>query len=57
MGVECGLGGQLLHNVEGLLARALRCARATREAAVAEGWHEPVIDEIVALAERRAAQL
>ncbi len=57
MGAECGLGGQILLHIEGLLVRALRCARATREAAVAEGWHEPVIDEIVALAERRAAQL
>lgn len=57
MGIECGLGGQLLRHIESLLTRALRCARATRKAAKAEEWHEPVIDEIVALAERRAAQL
>jgi serine/threonine-protein kinase HipA len=57
MGAECGLGGQLLRRIESLLTRALRCAHATRDAAVAEGWHEPVIDEIVTLAERRAAQL
>jgi serine/threonine-protein kinase HipA len=57
MGTECGLGGQLPRHIESLLRRALRCAHAIREAAVAEGWHEPVIDEIVTLAERRATQL
>ncbi|HEY7829256.1 MAG TPA: type II toxin-antitoxin system HipA family toxin [Solirubrobacteraceae bacterium] len=57
MGSECGLGGQLLDQIENLLAKALKCAKAIRETAMAEDWHEPVIDEIVALAERRAAQL
>jgi serine/threonine-protein kinase HipA len=57
MGTECGLGGQLSHRVATLVEGALTCARATRDVAMAEGWHEPAIDEIVALAERRAAQL
>jgi serine/threonine-protein kinase HipA len=57
MGAECGLGGQVPHLVEGLVKKAVRCARATRDVAMAESWHEPVIDEIVALAERRASQL
>ncbi len=57
MGLECSLGGQVPHRVENLIKRALRCARATREVAIAEDWHEPALDEIVALAERRAAQL
>jgi len=57
MAEECGLGGQMPRVVQNLLTRALRCARVTRDAALAEGWHEPVIDEILALAERRAAQL
>jgi serine/threonine-protein kinase HipA len=57
MGVECGLGGQVPHLVESLVKKAVVCAHATRDVAIAEGWHEPAIDEIVALAERRAAQL
>ena len=57
MGLECSLGGQVPHRVENLIKRALRCARATREVAIAEDRHEPALDEIVALAERRAAQL
>jgi serine/threonine-protein kinase HipA len=57
MAAECGLGGSVLHRVETLVEGALKCAHATREVALAEGWYEPVIDQIVALAGQRASQL
>lgn len=40
---------------DALLARIARCATTVRDLAVAEGWHRPVIDDVVALVERRAA--
>lgn len=53
---DAGLGfGPLERRRDTLLARIARCASTVRDLAVAEGWHRPVIDDVVALVERRAA--
>lgn len=53
-----GLGApQVARAVGDFSVRVVASARAARETARAEGWHRPVIDEIVTLAERRAGRL
>jgi len=51
---DAGFGpqpGQLRREVDGVLG----AVHATR--AISQGWHRPIVDEIVAVAEARAAQL
>lgn len=50
-------GAEPLRLMQELGARILACARATATLAHAEGWHRPVIDEVVRICEQRAAQL
>jgi len=57
LGAQAGVGRQLLRRAQSRGDRIVLCARAEREAALAEGWHEPVIDRIVALCEARRGQL
>jgi serine/threonine-protein kinase HipA len=55
---ECGVAGRLLvREVLSLAERAERCIDAVSEAARAEGWYRPVIDEIRSVVRARAAQL
>ena len=51
------LGSQILHLVREHTGRIVDAARQARQASRDEGWHHPVIDEIAALAERRAARI
>ncbi len=58
LAADCGLGApQLVRSVRDFGARVAQCARAVRDMARAEGWYRPLLDEIVALAERRAPRL
>jgi serine/threonine-protein kinase HipA len=52
-----GLGTQVPRVVQGFAERVVANGRAVGDASRAEGWHRPVVDEIVGVAERRAAQL
>jgi len=54
---DVGLGGRIVAQVRADTERIVEAARANRELAGAEGWHRPVIDRIVALAEARAARI
>jgi serine/threonine-protein kinase HipA len=54
---ESGLGTQVARAVQDFAERVVAAARATRDTAQAEGWHRPVVDVIVELAEARARQL
>lgn len=54
----CGLNeGLLMRDISGYAERVLRCVDAVRERAIAEGWHRPIIDQVVTIAKQRAAQL
>ena len=53
---DAGLGGQILGQVRDETDRIVVAARATRDLAGAEGWHRPIVDRIVSLAEARAAK-
>lgn len=57
LAVESNLGTQVTRAVPEFARRVVTTARAVRELSLAEGWHRPVIDEIVAVTRRRAAQL
>ena len=52
-----GLGSQVPRAVQTFAGRVVENARVVRDASRAEGWHRPVLDEIVELSERRAQQL
>ncbi len=54
---EAGLGGQLSGLARGWSREILAAAEAMREAAVADGWHRPVIDRIVDVCRERAGRL
>lgn len=54
---EAGLGSQLPGRVEALAERVQECVAATAQAASAEGWHRPVIDEIARTCRSRTEQL
>ncbi|MBM2822836.1 MAG: type toxin-antitoxin system HipA family toxin [Thermoleophilia bacterium] len=54
---DSGLGSQVPRAVQSFAGRVVENARVVRDASRAEGWHRPVLDEIVELAERRAQQL
>jgi serine/threonine-protein kinase HipA len=54
---DSGLGSQVPRAVQTFADRVVESARVVRDASRAEGWHRPVLDEIVALAERRAQRL
>ncbi len=54
---ECRLGRALPARAAERAAHVVRCCRAVRDMSLAEGWHHEVVDGIVAIAERRAAQL
>lgn len=54
---ECGLGGQLPGMVRRWSADILVSVQEAREAALAEGWHRPVIDRVVDLCWGRVAKL
>lgn len=52
---ECGLNATLLlRDLRALAERVLRCADAVSRAAIAEGWHRPILDRIVEVIEHRA---
>ena len=51
---EAGLGGQLPAIIREQTERVIAAARRARDEAEAEGWHHPVIEEIVAAAVQRA---
>ncbi len=51
---DAGLGGQLPRLVHEFAGRLVESAQVVRDTARAEGWHRPVLDEIVAHATRRA---
>ena len=57
LAVEAGLGAQLPRAIREFGERVVASTRAVRDTARAEGWHRPVLDEIVALAERHGRQL
>lgn len=50
-------GPLLLRDVRTLAARARDCAAAVAATAAAEGWHRPIIDEILAVIDERATLL
>ena len=55
---DCGVNAPLLiRDVRRLAARARECAGAVAATAGAEGWHRPVIDEILQVIEDRAGLL
>jgi serine/threonine-protein kinase HipA len=54
---DAGLGGQVLAQIREDTERIVGAARATRDLAGAEGWHRPIIDRIVAMAESRAVKM
>jgi len=55
---ECGLNATLLlRDMRAQADRVLNCAEAVSRAAVAEGWHRPVIDRILRVIESRAARI
>ena len=57
LAADARLGTQLVRATQTFAGRVVDGARAVRDASRVEGWHRPVIDEIVQLAERRARQL
>jgi len=57
LAAEAGVGRQLVRRAQSRADIVLECARAEREAAIAEGWHEPIVDRIVDLCESRRRQL
>ena len=50
-------GPLLLREVRRLAERVKECAAAISATALAEGWHRPVVDEIRAVIDERAARL
>ncbi len=55
---DCGVNGPLLlREVRRLAERVKECAAAISATALAEGWHRPVVDEIRAVIDERAARL
>jgi serine/threonine-protein kinase HipA len=55
---DCGVNAPLLvRDLRNLAARARDCAAAVAATAMAEGWHRPVIADIRAVVEERAALL
>ncbi len=55
---ECGVNGPLfLREIRSLATRARDCAAAISAIASAEGWHRPVIEEILGVLDERAALL
>jgi serine/threonine-protein kinase HipA len=58
MAAELGMAeGALAREISQFAERVRRCAVTVREQAVAEEWHKPIIDRVVAIAERRAARI
>jgi hypothetical protein len=57
LAADSGLGSQVPRAVQRFAGRVVESARLVRDTSRAEGWHRPVLDEIVELAERRAQQL
>lgn len=57
LAAECGLGGGLPARVRERAGSIVEAARAVREQAREHGWHDAVLDRIVAIAEARAAQI
>jgi serine/threonine-protein kinase HipA len=57
LGEESGLGGQLSKFLQRWSIEALAAAETSCREAVAEGWHEPVIDAIVDACRERAGRL
>jgi serine/threonine-protein kinase HipA len=57
LAADSGLGSQVPRAVQTFAGQVVESARAVRDASRVEGWHRPVLDEIVELAERRAQQL
>lgn len=54
----CGVNGPLLvREMRALAGRARECAAAVAATAVAEGWHRPVIDDVLRVIEDRATLL
>jgi serine/threonine-protein kinase HipA len=54
---ECQLGRGIAPIIRRRAAAVLRVVASWREVALREGWHREVIDEIVEVCRRRAAQL
>lgn len=52
---ECGFGGGMVLLLRRRATAVLRAAELTRQIATENGWHRPVIDEIVDLCQRRVA--
>lgn len=58
LAVDAGVNARLLlRDLRSVAARAQGCAAAVAAAAAAEGWHRPVIDQIRAIIDARAALL
>lgn len=57
LAADSGLGSQVPRAVQQFAERVVESARVVRHTARAEGWHRPVIDEIVELSESRMRQL
>jgi serine/threonine-protein kinase HipA len=57
LGNECGLGGGIFTMVRKRTARVLKRVEARRNALESSGGHRPVVDVIVDVCRRRAAQL
>lgn len=57
LGVEGGLGGELPNFIRRWSAAVLAAAESCRRDAEGEGWHDPVIDEIVDVCRQRAGRL
>jgi serine/threonine-protein kinase HipA len=55
---ECGVNGPLLlRGLRALAAHARDCGAAVAATAAAEGWHRPVIDDVLAVIDERATLL
>jgi serine/threonine-protein kinase HipA len=57
LAADAGLGGQLPRAIREFAARVVDSASVVRDSARVEGWHRPVLDEIVEHATRRAHRL
>lgn len=58
LAADCGVNGLLLlRDLRALAVRARDCAQALAATAAAEGWHRPIIDQILSVIEKRAARL
>lgn len=57
LAADSSLGAQVPRAVQTFAGRVVESARVVRDASRAEGWHRPLLDQIVELSQQRAQQL